>query len=100
MVGILLDYYIFLSAKLLNFEIQKCGAYAHKPYFPMPGHIYSLMVFSSRKKCNLVIQALRAASLNKGNNYVESIYDRLCENLPCLICVFYALSQTKTVTKS
>ena len=32
----------FLSAKLLKFEIQKCGQIlcAHKPYFLMPGHIY------------------------------------------------------------
>ena len=31
----------FLSAKLLKFEIQKCGQIlcAHKPYFLMPGHI-------------------------------------------------------------
>ena len=30
-----------LSAKLLKFEIQKCGQIlcAHKPYFLMPGHI-------------------------------------------------------------
>ena len=29
-----------LSAKLLKFEIQKCGQIlcAHKPYFLMPGH--------------------------------------------------------------
>ena len=35
---------LFLSAKLLKFEIQKCGQIlcAHKPYFLMPGHIYSL----------------------------------------------------------
>ena len=33
---------LFLSAKLLKFEIQKCGQIlcAHKPYFLMPGHIY------------------------------------------------------------
>ena len=32
-----------LSAKLLKFEIQKCGQIlcAHKPYFLMPGHIYN-----------------------------------------------------------
>ena len=32
---------LFLSAKLLKFEIQKCGQIlcAHKPYFLMPGHI-------------------------------------------------------------
>ena len=31
---------LFLSAKLLKFEIQKCGPIlcAHKPYFLMPGH--------------------------------------------------------------
>ena len=31
---------LFLSAKLLKFEIQKCGQIlcAHKPYFLMPGH--------------------------------------------------------------
>ena len=33
---------LFLSAKLLKFEIQKCGQIlcAHKPYFLMPGHNY------------------------------------------------------------
>ena len=33
---------LFLSAKLLKFEIQKCGQIlcAHKPYFLMPSHIY------------------------------------------------------------
>ena len=33
---------LFLSAKLLKFEIQKSGQIlcAHKPYFLMPGHIY------------------------------------------------------------
>ena len=32
---------LFLSAKLLKFEIQKCNQIlcAHKPYFLMPGHI-------------------------------------------------------------
>ena len=31
---------LFLSAKLLKFENQKCGQIlcAHKPYFLMPGH--------------------------------------------------------------
>ena len=31
---------LFLSAKLLKFEIQKCGQIlcAHKPYFLMPCH--------------------------------------------------------------
>ena len=31
---------LFLSAKLLKFEIQKCGQIlcAHKPHFLMPGH--------------------------------------------------------------
>ena len=31
---------LFLSAKLLKFEMQKCGQIlcAHKPYFLMPGH--------------------------------------------------------------
>ena len=34
---------LFLSAKLLKFEIQKSGQIlcVHKPYFLMPGHIYS-----------------------------------------------------------
>ena len=33
---------LFLSAKLLKLEIQKCGQIlcAHKPYFLMPGHKY------------------------------------------------------------
>ena len=32
---------LILSAKLLKFEIQKCGQIlcAHKPYFLMPGHV-------------------------------------------------------------
>ena len=36
---------LFLSAKLLKFEIQKCGQNlcAHKPYFLMLGHIYTCM---------------------------------------------------------
>ena len=31
---------LVLAAKLLKFEIQKCGqiSCAHKPYFLMPGH--------------------------------------------------------------
>ena len=35
---------LLLSAKLLKFEIQKCGQIlcAHKPYFLMPGHIFLL----------------------------------------------------------
>ena len=34
---------LFLLAKLLKFEIQKCGQIlcAHKPYFLMLGHIWS-----------------------------------------------------------
>ena len=34
---------LFLSAKLLKFEIQKCGQLlcAHKPYFLMLGHKYN-----------------------------------------------------------
>ena len=37
---------LFLSAKLLKFEIQKCGQIlcAHKPYFLMPGHILALFL--------------------------------------------------------
>ena len=36
---------LFLSVKLLKFEIQKCGQIlcAHKPYFLMPGHILSVV---------------------------------------------------------
>ena len=35
---------LLLSAKLLKFEIQKCGQIlcAHKPYFLMPGHIFAI----------------------------------------------------------
>ena len=38
---------LFLSAKLLKFEIQKSGQIlcVHKPYFLMPGHIYTLIHF-------------------------------------------------------
>ena len=34
-----------LSAKLLKFEIQKCGQIlcAHKPYFLMPSHIHLIL---------------------------------------------------------
>ena len=36
---------LFLSAKLLKFEIQKSGQIlcAHKPYFLMPGHKYRIV---------------------------------------------------------
>ena len=36
---------LFLSAKLLKFEIQKSGQIlcVHKPYFLMPGHILSFI---------------------------------------------------------
>ena len=39
---------LFLSAKLLKFEIQKCGQIlcAHKPYFLMPGHIWNNSVIT------------------------------------------------------
>ena len=39
---------LFLSAKLLKFEIKKCGQIlcAHKPYFLMPGHNYYLIISS------------------------------------------------------
>ena len=42
---------LFLSAKLLKFEIQKCGQIlcAHKPYFLMPGHIYTVDSLAARK---------------------------------------------------
>ena len=35
---------LFLQTELFKFEIKKCGQIlcAHKPYFLMPGHIYSL----------------------------------------------------------
>ena len=35
---------LFLLAKLLKFEIQKCGQIlcAHKPYFLMPGHKFKV----------------------------------------------------------
>ena len=34
---------LFLLTELFKFEIKKCGQIlcAHKPYFLMPGHIYS-----------------------------------------------------------
>ena len=41
---------LLLSAKLLKFEIQKCGQIlcAHKPYFLMPGHIiYEFLQFNN-----------------------------------------------------
>ena len=46
---------LLLSAKLLKFEIQKCGQIlcAHKPYFLMPGHIYGMcfkIVYFCRRK--------------------------------------------------
>ena len=41
-----------LSAKLLKFEIQKCGQIlcAHKPYFLMPSHIYASIGYSIHAK--------------------------------------------------
>ena len=35
---------LFLLAKVLKFEIQKCSEIlcAHKPYFLMPGHIFEV----------------------------------------------------------
>ena len=44
---------LFLSAKLLKFEIQKCGQIlcAHKPYFLMPGHI---LYINSMHACPVV----------------------------------------------
>ena len=40
---------LFLSAKLLKFEIQKSGQIlcVHKPYFLMPGHILLLLMYTS-----------------------------------------------------
>ena len=40
---------LFLSAKLLKFEIQKCAQIlcAHKPYFLMPGHIYETTILKT-----------------------------------------------------
>ena len=48
---------LFLSAKLLKFEIQKCGQIlcAHKPYFLMPGHIYRNLIY-----CTNMFWALKA----------------------------------------
>ena len=36
---------LYLSAKLLKFEIQKSGQIlcVHKPYFLMPGHIFYIL---------------------------------------------------------
>ena len=50
-----------LSAKLLKFEIQKCGQIlcAHKPYFLMPGHI-----------CNLPITVLLGAYIHACDTYL------------------------------
>ena len=44
---------LFLSAKLLKFEIQKCGQIlcAHKPYFLMPGHNYYEKFYSKLAVC-------------------------------------------------
>ena len=47
---------LFLSAKLLKFEIQKCGQIlcVHKPYFLMPGHklefVYKYFVIQNSSK--------------------------------------------------
>ena len=48
---------LFLSVKLLKFEIQKCGQIlcAHKPYFLMPGHIYPYVLgFNQFSALNLL----------------------------------------------
>ena len=58
---------LFLSTKLLKFEIQKCGQIlcAHKPYFLMPGHKYWLrkttscffpsVLITFERDCNCVV---------------------------------------------
>ena len=47
---------LFLSAKLLKFEIQKCGQIlcAHKPYFLMPGHICWQTFYNSKLQYRIV----------------------------------------------
>ena len=44
MVKIVLESHVHTYIKLFNFEIQKCGQIlcAHKPYFLIPGHIFTL----------------------------------------------------------
>ena len=44
---------LFLLTELFKFEIQKCGQIlcAHKPYFLMPGHIYSLTPIMNVNNC-------------------------------------------------
>ena len=43
---------LFLSAKLLKFEIQKSGQIlcVHKPYFLMPGHILAICLVVERSR--------------------------------------------------
>ena len=43
---------LFLSAKLLKFEIQKYGQIlcAHKPYFLMPGHKFVYMYVPAQQE--------------------------------------------------
>ena len=44
MVKIVLESHVHTYIKLFNFEIQKCGqiSCAHKLYFLIPGHIFTL----------------------------------------------------------
>ena len=58
----------FSSAKLLKFEIQKCGQIlcAHKPYFLMPGHIYAIKGMSTTpRKMAYCYASIRRYMFNK-----------------------------------
>ena len=64
---------IFLSAKLLKFEIQKCGQIlcAHKPYFLMPDHKLTVVcinrcthvcILLTIQKCHATKEVLKAST--------------------------------------
>ena len=55
-----------LTAKLLKFEIQKCGQIlcAHKPYFLMPGHICRLQSYNLEETFHCRIFSLLIISLS------------------------------------
>ena len=54
-----------LTAKLLKFEIQKCGQIlcAHKPYFLMPGHICPYSSTFKMYMCHVRIYIISAAQV-------------------------------------
>ena len=65
---------LLLSAKLLKFEIQKCGQIlcAHKPYFLMPGHILRLL----QQKTRILILHYNKAEHKSSNSLHNTIMSK------------------------